>query len=89
MLVRPLAAVLAGALLLGAAALAEEPKAPPAPGGPGKPEKAPAANEWTFNRFQYDAANNVAFLVTGTRDWRVDVWAYRYRKPAAGGGAAK
>lgn len=56
---------------------------------PGKPEKAPPANEWTFNRFQYDAVNNVAFLVTGTRDWRVDVWAYRYKKPTADGAAAK
>ena len=56
---------------------------------PGSPEKAPPASEWTFNRFQYDAVNNVAFLVTGTRDWRVDVWAYRYGKPAADGGPAK
>jgi hypothetical protein len=47
---------------------------------PGKPEKAPPAREWTFNCFQYDAVNNVAFLVTGTRDWRIDVWACRYKR---------
>lgn len=46
---------------------------------PGRHEKAPPPREWTFNCFQYDAVNNVAFLVTGTRDWRIDVWAYRYK----------